>query len=95
MIYGRRPRQLIVVWGVSILLAAMIYALEFSAPAFHVMVAPIYFIVLAAAVFLTWRWFRARSPRNRRGKDRRRNDRRDGRDGGDVASPDRKDATSS
>jgi len=95
MIYGRRPRQLLVVWGVSIVLVALIYWLEFSAPALHELVAPFYFIVLAAAVFLTWRWLRARSPKDRRGGDRRRNDRRDGRNGNDVASPDRKDATSS
>jgi membrane protein implicated in regulation of membrane protease activity len=77
MIYGRRPRQLIVVWGVSILLIALIYWLEFSAPALHELVIPFYWIVGASAVYLTWRWFRSRSRKDRRGGDRRRTDRRD------------------
>ncbi|MFL5502306.1 MAG: hypothetical protein ACJ79Q_13835 [Gemmatimonadaceae bacterium] len=77
MIYGRRPRQLLVVWGVSILLAGLIYWLEFSAPALHELVIPFYWIVGASAIFLTWRWFRSRSPKDRRGGDRRRTDRRD------------------
>jgi membrane protein implicated in regulation of membrane protease activity len=77
MIYGRRPRQLLVVWGFSILLAALIYWLEFSAPALHELVQPFYVVIFLAAVFLTWRWLRARSPKDRRGKDRRRADRRD------------------
>jgi membrane protein implicated in regulation of membrane protease activity len=77
MIYGRRPRQLLVVWGVSILLAALIFWLEFSAPALHDLVAPFYWIILASAVFLTWRWFRSRSTKDRRRRDRRRTDRRE------------------
>lgn len=77
MIYGRRPRQLLVVWGVSIVLAALIFWFEFSAPVFHDLVKPFYWIVFAAASFLTWRWLRARSPKDRRGADRRRADRRD------------------
>lgn len=78
MIYGRRPRQLLVVWGVSIVLAALIFWFEFSAPVFHDLVKPFYWIVFAAASFLTWRWLRARSRKDRRGGDRRRTDRRDG-----------------
>jgi membrane protein implicated in regulation of membrane protease activity len=77
MIYGRRPRQLLVVWGVSILLAGLIYWLEFSAPALHELVIPFYWIVGAFAIFATWRWFRSRSRKDRRGGDRRRTDRRD------------------
>ena len=76
MIYSRRPRQLFVVWGVSILLMGMIYWLEFSAPALHDLLMPFYWIILAVAVFLTWRWLRARSRKDRRGHDRRRADRR-------------------
>lgn len=76
MIYGRRPRQLLVVWGVSILLAVLIFWLEFSSPALHELVAPFYWILLASAIYLTWRWLRARSRKDRRGGDRRRNDRR-------------------
>jgi uncharacterized membrane protein len=77
MIYGRRPRQLLVVWGASVLSLVMIYWLENSAPALHDLLLPFYWIVLAVAVYLTWRWLRARSRKDRRGKDRRRSDRRD------------------
>lgn len=77
MIYGRRPRQLLVVWGFSFLLIALVYWLEFSAPALHELVQPFYWIIFFTAAFLTWRWLRARSPKDRRGKDRRRTDRRD------------------
>ena len=76
MIYGRRPRQLLVVWGVSILIIALIYWLEISAPAMHELLLPFYWIVLGSAFYLTWRWLRARSPKDRRGHDRRRVDRR-------------------
>jgi hypothetical protein len=77
MIYGRRPRQLIVVWGFSMLLALGINWLETQAPALHELVLPFYWIILAVAFYLTWRWLRARSKKDRRGADRRRTDRRD------------------
>jgi membrane protein implicated in regulation of membrane protease activity len=77
MIYGRRPRQLLVVWGVSLLSIALIYWLEVSAPALHELLIPFYWIILALAFYLTWRWLRARSRKDRRGQDRRRVDRRD------------------
>lgn len=77
MIYGRRPRQLLLVWGVSLLLVALIYWFEVSAPVVHELVRPFYWIILAVAVFLSWRWFRSRSKKDRRGHDRRRADRRD------------------
>ena len=76
MIYGRRPRQLLVVWGVSALLVALIYWLEIDAPALHELLLPFYWIVAASAAYLTWRWLRARSPKDRRGGDRRHADRR-------------------
>jgi membrane protein implicated in regulation of membrane protease activity len=68
---------LIIVWGVSLLSIALIYWLEFSAPALHELLIPFYWVILALAFFLTWRWLRARSRKDRRGKDRRRVDRRD------------------
>jgi membrane protein implicated in regulation of membrane protease activity len=77
MIYGRRSRQLLVVWGVAILLAALVFWLEFSAPALHDLVVPVYWIIGAVAVFLTWRWLRSRSKKDRRNGDRRRASRRD------------------
>ncbi len=77
MIYGRRPRQLLVVWGVSLLFIALIYWLEVSAPALHELLLPFYWIILGVAVIATWRWFRSRSKKDRRIGDRRRSDRRD------------------
>jgi hypothetical protein len=77
MIYGRRPRQLLVVWGVSIVVLVLIYWLEISAPALHDLLLPFYWIVVGTALFLTWRWLRARSRKDRRGGDRRQTDRRD------------------
>jgi membrane protein implicated in regulation of membrane protease activity len=77
MIYGRKPHQLLVVWGASLVSIALIYWLEYSAPALHELLMPFYWIIIALAVFLTWRWLRARSRKDRRGKDRRRTDRRD------------------
>jgi membrane protein implicated in regulation of membrane protease activity len=68
---------LIVVWGVSLLAIALIYWLELSAPALHELLIPFYWIILALAFYLTWRWLRARSRKDRRGQDRRRVDRRD------------------
>jgi membrane protein implicated in regulation of membrane protease activity len=77
MIYGRRPRQLLVVWGVSLVSIALIYWLEYTAPALHELLLPFYWIILALAFYLTWRWLRARSRKDRRGQDRRHADRRD------------------
>ena len=77
MIYGRRPRQLLVVWGFSLLLVLVIYWLETSAPVLHEIVQPFYWVVSFVALFLTWRWLRARSRKDRRGNDRRRTERRD------------------
>lgn len=76
MIYGRRPRQLLVVWGFALLLVSLFYWFETNAPAFHDLVLPFYWVVLFVTLFLTWRWFRARR-KDRRGKDRRHADRRD------------------
>ncbi|HJP86359.1 MAG TPA: hypothetical protein VJ852_10240 [Gemmatimonadaceae bacterium] len=80
MIYGRRPRQLLVVWGVSALLIALIYWLEISAPALHELLLPFYWIIFVAALILTWRWLRSRSTKDRRAGDRRRADRREMKD---------------
>jgi membrane protein implicated in regulation of membrane protease activity len=77
MIYGRRPRQLLVVWGFSLLLIGLIFWLEVSAPALHELLLPFYWIVFFVALFLTWRWLRARSRKDRREKDRRHADRRE------------------
>jgi membrane protein implicated in regulation of membrane protease activity len=77
VIYGRRPRQLLVVWGFSMLLILLIIWLETQAPVLHELVLPFYWIIIAVAFYLTWRWLRARSKKDRRGGDRRHADRRD------------------
>ena len=77
MIYGRRSRQLLVVWGISVVLIALIYWLEISAPALHELLLPFYWIIFGMALVLTWRWLRARSKKDRRMGDRRRVDRRE------------------
>jgi membrane protein implicated in regulation of membrane protease activity len=77
MIYGRRPRQLLGVWGVSLLVIGLIYWLDTNAPALHDLLVPFYYVVLFVTLFLTWRWLRARSKKDRRGNDRRHADRRD------------------
>jgi membrane protein implicated in regulation of membrane protease activity len=82
MIYGRRPRQLLVVWGISVVLIALIYWLEISAPALHELLLPFYWIIFGVALFLTWRWLRARSKKDRRMGDRRRVNRRESSESG-------------
>jgi membrane protein implicated in regulation of membrane protease activity len=77
MIYGRRPRQLLITWGIALVLAGLIYWFEVTAPAFHMLLLPFYWIIAGVTVFLTWRWFRGRSRKDRRGADRRHADRRD------------------
>jgi membrane protein implicated in regulation of membrane protease activity len=68
---------LLVVWGFSLLLVSLIYWLDVSAPALHELLLPFYWVVSFVALVLTWRWFRARSSKDRRGKERRHADRRD------------------
>lgn len=74
--YGRRPRQLVLVWVTALTLIALIMWFENAAPAFHEILKPFYWIIFGAAFFLTWRWLRSRSNKDRRGRDRRRVDRR-------------------
>ena len=80
MIYGRRPRQLLVVWGSSLIVIGLIYWLDISAPALHDLLVPFYYVMGFLMLLLTWRWLRARSKKDRRGQDRRRADRRDQKD---------------
>lgn len=84
--YGRQPRQLLIVWGVSLLLVLLIHWLETQAPALHELVMPFYWIILAVAFYLTWRWLRLRSQKDRRGPDRRHADRRDEKESPDSDS---------
>jgi hypothetical protein len=59
------------------LLMLLIMWLETQAPALHELVLPFYWIILAVAFYMTWRWLRARSQKDRSGGDRRHVDRRD------------------
>lgn len=83
MFYGRRLRQLFVVWGISLLLLVGLYRIEVVIPALHDMILPVYWVIAGFTAFMTLRWLRARSPEDRRGKDRRHADRR-----GDAATGD-------
>ena len=76
MFYGRGVRQLMVVWGVSLLLVLGLYRLEVVIPALHDMIVPLYWIVFGITAFMTLRWLRARSTPDRRGADRRKAERR-------------------
>jgi len=76
MIHGRRPHHLLLVWGGSLLLILLIHWFEISAPAFHFLLMPFYWIIFGVALVLTWRWLRSRSHHDRRSGDRRRTDRR-------------------
>lgn len=80
MMYGRRPRQLVLVWATALALAGLIMWFETAAPVFHEILKPFYWIILGASFYLTYRWLRSRSNKDRRGRDRRRVDRRDERD---------------
>ncbi|HEU4747506.1 MAG TPA: hypothetical protein VFS56_03325 [Gemmatimonadaceae bacterium] len=76
MFYRRGVRQLMLVWGVSLLILLGLYRLEVVIPALHDMIVPLYWIVVGVTAFMTLRWLRARSTRDRRGSDRRKAARR-------------------
>lgn len=76
MMYGRRPRQLYVVWGVSLLFLVGLYRLELRIPALHEILLPFYWLVFGTGAFFTWRWVRLRARGDRRGDDRRTETRR-------------------
>jgi ABC-type bacteriocin/lantibiotic exporter with double-glycine peptidase domain len=76
--FSRRFAPLVTTWIIALVAAGLIYWFEIEMPAFHEVVAPIYAIIAALAVFFTWRWIRTRhSQGDRRHADRRRTDRRD------------------
>lgn len=76
MFYGRGVRQLLLVWGVSLLIVLGLYRVEVVIPALHDMIVPLYWIVAGVTAFLTLRWLRARSTGDRRDSDRRKAARR-------------------
>jgi hypothetical protein len=77
MIYGRKLRQLFVVWGIALLSLIGLYRLELRIPALHEILLPVYWIAFGTAAFFTWRWVRARSRGDRRVGDRRSENRRE------------------
>ena len=82
---GRHSAPLIIIWVVALGLAALMYQVENSQPAYTELLRPVYVIVFGVALIITWKWFRARTGgarTDRRQRDRRRSDRRD--DGEDL-----------
>lgn len=76
MFYGRGLRQLFVAWGVALALMLGLYRIEVVIPALHDMIVPVYWVIVGITTFVTLRWLRARSPKDRRAEDRRRKSRR-------------------
>jgi hypothetical protein len=76
MFYGHGVRQLLLVWGMSLLILLGLYRVEVVIPALHDMIVPLYVIVFGVAAFLTLRWLRARSKGDRRESERRKAERR-------------------
>jgi hypothetical protein len=85
--YGRSVRDLVVVWIVTVGALALLHLFEVEAPAFHELLIPFYWIIVAVAGYLTWRWLRSRSSIDRRRGDRRRNSRREDADSTQAAAP--------
>lgn len=78
--HGRHAAPLVIIWAVALGLAAVMYKIQDVQPGFTELLRPVYLIVFAAALFITWKWFRARTggkKHDRRHTDRRRSDRRD------------------
>lgn len=89
VIYGRSIRHLTIIWIATIGSMALLHYFETSAPAFHELLIPFYWIALAIALVLTWRWLRSRSTKDRRGRDRRHASRREDSDSSQAAAPER------
>ena len=77
MFYGRGLRQLFIAWGVAIVVMLGLYRVEVVIPALHDMIFPLYWIIAGVTAFITLRWLRARSRKDRRSQDRRRRSPRD------------------
>ncbi|MEO6866357.1 MAG: hypothetical protein ABI229_12960 [Gemmatimonadaceae bacterium] len=78
--HGRHAAPLVIIWAIALGLIAGMYKVQDMQPGLTELLRPVYPIVLAVALLLTWRWFRARTggkKHDRRHTDRRRSDRRD------------------
>lgn len=70
-----------IIWVVALVLMAGIYKIESVQPALSEILRPVYVVIIAVTLLVTWRWFRTRSGgerHERRHGDRRHSDRRDG-----------------
>lgn len=68
-----------IIWVVALVLLGGLHKIEDIQPALSALFKPVYFVVLAAALLVTWRWFRSRAggkQHDRRHSDRRESDRR-------------------
>ncbi len=78
--HGRHAAPLIAIWLFALIVAAILYRIEDIQPALSDLIRPVYVILLALAVLVTWKWFRARAigtQHDRRQADRRHTDRRE------------------
>lgn len=77
---GRHSEPLVIIWVVALVLMAGIYKIESIQPALSEILRPVYVVIIAVTLLVTWRWFRTRSggkQHERRHGDRRQSDRRD------------------
>lgn len=78
--HGRHAAPLIAIWVIALGIIATMYKVQDVEPGLTELLRPVYFVVLAIALLITWKWFRARArgkTNERRHGDRRRSDRRD------------------
>ena len=74
--FRRRFAPLVAAWVLALIIAAILYWIERSMPAFHDVITPLYWIIGAFMILATWRWIRTRGKGDRRQNDRRVGDRR-------------------
>ena len=78
--HGRHAAPLVAIWLLALIVAAVLYRIEDIQPALSDLIRPVYVILLALALLITWKWFRARAggkQNDRRQGDRRHADRRE------------------
>lgn len=82
--HGRHAAPLFIIWGFALALSALLYKIDDIQPALSELFRPVYYIIAAIALLLTWKWFRERAggrKHDRRHGDRRQEDRRGEDDG--------------
>lgn len=78
--HGRHAGPLVITWLIALGLATILYKVQDVQPGLTELLRPVYVVVIAAALVITWKWFRARTggkKHDRRRSDRRHSDRRD------------------